>query len=72
MLNTPKWLVPTDVIYRLGGDGGIARVSGLYSRVLGGLINDGRIDRMRASMIRQGNGAYKVEEMMDTLRNEVR
>ena len=71
VFDTPRWLVPTDVLYRLGNDGGMARVSGLYSRVLGGLINDGRIDRMRGNLVKQGNGAYKVEEMMDTLRNAV-
>jgi hypothetical protein len=71
VLRTPRWLVPTEVTYRLGGDAGISRVNSLYSRVVGGLLNDARLERMRANEVRHGAGAYTVEDMLDMLRAEV-
>lgn len=71
VLRTPQWLIPSDVLYRIGSDAGTSRVNGLYSRVIGGLLQDGRLDRMRANTIKQGSNAYTVEEMADTIRGEV-
>lgn len=71
VLKTPTWLVPTNILYRVGNDAGMSRINSLYNRVIGGLLNDGRIDRMRTNAIKQGAAAYTVEEMVDTLRAEV-
>ncbi len=69
VLEPPKWLFPGDVMYRLGSDAGVARMNGLYSRVIGGLLQDGRLDRMRLNTVKHGRDTYTVEEMCDEIRD---
>lgn len=68
VLDPPRWLFPADIQYRLGADAGVGRMNGLFNRVIGGLLQDSRLDRMRLSTIKQGRDAYSVEEMCDRIR----
>jgi hypothetical protein len=71
VLATPKWLVPPDLMWRLGQDGGLGTVSGLQRRAIGGLLNGARIGRMMAAAEKPGYSGYPVHEMLATVRSSV-
>lgn len=68
---TPTWLIPEDVLRKLGPRGGVDRVNSAQSRVLNQLLTDSRINHMVDLEQRFGNQAYAVSEMFDDLRSAI-
>jgi hypothetical protein len=68
---TPTWLIPASITNKLGSDSGKATVTQLQSRVLNGLWNEGRINRMFLNEQVSGANAYSVKSMLDTISFEV-
>jgi hypothetical protein len=68
---TPTWLIPEDVLRKLGPRGGADRVNSAQSRVLNQLLSDSRINHMVDLEQRFGNQAYSVSEMLNDLRSAV-
>ncbi len=67
----PTWLIPATVTNKLGADAGKSTVSGMQNRVLNGLWNESRINRMLLNEHVNGANAYSVRVMLDTISNEV-
>lgn len=71
ILTPPNWLIPQDVMSRLGTDSGMNRISGLQSSALNQLLNNGRINRMLDNEARNPGRAFTVREMMAIVRGTV-
>jgi len=71
VLETPDWLVPSELMWKLGNDGGAGIVTGLQRRVIAGLLNGSRINRMVMNASTQNGQGYSVQEMVETLRGAV-
>ncbi len=68
---TPTYLVPKDILYKLGASGIASRVSGSQSRAFAGLLQNARLGRMLENEQVNGPQAYTVAEMMGDIRGEV-
>lgn len=71
VLTPPNWLVPQDVMSRLGSDSGLSRISGLQNSALNQLLNNGRINRLLDNEARNGAKAFTADQMMAMLRGKV-
>ncbi|MER3413506.1 MAG: zinc-dependent metalloprotease [Armatimonadota bacterium] len=70
-LNTPTWLMPEEVLRKLGPHGAADNLRGAQSRVLNQLLSDSRLNHMMDLEQRFGNQAYSVSQMLDDLRAAV-
>lgn len=71
VLEAPTWLVPSDLVWKLGSDGGVGTVTGLQRRVVNSLLNGSRLNRMVTNASAMGDQGYTIEEMVQTLRGAV-
>lgn len=71
VLEAPTWLVPADLVWKLGSDGGVGTVTMLQRRVVNGLLNGSRLNRMAINAATMGDQGYRIEEMVLTLRSSV-
>lgn len=72
VLVAPTWLNPVEVVGRTGNDSGAGRITSAQSRVISGLLNNGRLGRMLDNEVMNGSAkAYSVKEMMLDLRGKV-
>jgi len=70
-LKTPTWLMPEEVLRKLGPRGAADNLRGAQSRVLNQLLSDSRLNHMMDLEQRFGNQAYSVSQMLDDLRAAV-
>ncbi len=72
VLATPTYLVPSNVLARLGPTSGASRVLGSQRRVINGLLQEQRVARMTDNELMNGRAnAYTVQQMMLDLRASV-
>lgn len=68
VLVEPTWLTPNEVTSRIRNSSGFSDISFGQSRVINGLLNNGRLMRMMDNESTNGASAYTVGEMFDDLR----
>ncbi|GMV04529.1 MAG: glutaminyl-tRNA synthetase [Gemmatimonadota bacterium] len=68
---TPTWLLPDDVIRRLGPTGEVARISSAQAAILNALLRNDRLIRMSEYSHGGGNAAYTPLELLADLRGGV-
>lgn len=68
---TPTWLIPQDVVAKLGASSGFSQVSGVQSRVISSLLNNARLQRMIDNETMNGGRAYTVTQMLNDIRASV-
>ena len=68
VLVEPTWLAPQNVVSKIRSTSGFGNISSAQSRVINGLLNNGRLSRMLDNEMVNGPRAYSVSEMMDDLR----
>jgi hypothetical protein len=71
VLDTPTWLVPSEVVWRLGQDAGSGTVAGLQRTAIGGIFNGPRLNRMLVAAERPGYEPYPIDQMVETVREAV-
>lgn len=72
VLSTPSFLVPNNVIAKLGPTSGASRILGAQRRAINGLLQDARVSRMIDNELMYGRGnSYTVDHMMMDLREGI-
>ena len=65
---TPKWLVPNDIVMRVGPGGATSRISGLQANVIGNLFSSARLNRMIENEATNGAQAYTTADLTEQVR----
>lgn len=73
VFKTPKYLIRPDIAQRIEADGMISRIDNAQGRVLTGLLDDGRMNRMlgNEALAPSGQSVYSLVNMLDDLRHGV-
>jgi hypothetical protein len=73
VFQTPTYLIQPDIARRIEAGGMITRVTGAQARVLGSLLNDGRLNRLleNEALAPARAESYSLASMLDDLRRGV-
>ena len=69
----PKYLLDTTILRRIEPDGGLRRIAGAQSRVLGGVLDDDRMRRMLEyeALAKNRSSVYPLSEMLSDVRRSI-
>ncbi|MEM1125690.1 MAG: zinc-dependent metalloprotease [Bacteroidota bacterium] len=68
---TPEWIVDTEILDRVDGDGTPERIQALQTGALRLLMNESRMRRMIEAEARHGNDTYTPTELLTDVRSSV-
>jgi hypothetical protein len=71
VFRTPTYLIRPEIASRIEPGGMIARINGAQTRVLGNLLDDGRLNRLLEQEALNGDRAYSLADMLDEVRRGI-
>ena len=73
VFKTPGYLLRPDIASRIEAEGMLARIGNAQNRVLGSVLNDGRLNRLLEgeALSKNPNDVYSLADMLDDLRKGV-
>jgi hypothetical protein len=73
VFKTPTYLIRPDIASRVEAEGMLGRIGGAQNRVLTGVLNDGRMNRLleEEALSKSGSDVYSLADMLDDLRKGV-
>lgn len=72
-LQTPTWLIDTDILRKIEPNGGVNRIVNAQSSLVSSLLNDGKMTRLieTEALAKNASEAYTLGEMLSDLRHGV-
>ncbi len=71
LFKTPTWLIDKEIFEKIEYSGSVERIRSVQERYLNNILSLGRLQRMIENEALNGDGAYKINEMMRDMRNGI-